>query len=194
MKEMSRRFKIKKVYTTAYRPQSNGSIERSNTKLNEFLKIYSEKNLEWDEWIEYASFCYNTSKHSSTNLTPFEILFGKEAKLPYVKNTEKEITVCKFMEDLVRKLNKVQTYAYEHLIESKERNKYYYDKTLNQNEFKIGDSVFMEFGPTRKKSDDCYKGPYKVIDLIGDHNVKIQYKKTTKIIHKDRLRHSYIEA
>ena len=121
--EMSKLFKIKDVCTTAYRPQSNGSIERSNTKLNEFLRLYTNKELEWDEWIEFAAFSYNTSKHSSTNLTPFEVLFGKEARMPYVKKSKNELSVCKYMEDLVTKLDKVYSYAYEYLLRYKERNK-----------------------------------------------------------------------
>ena len=194
VKEMTKKFKIKKVFTTAYRPQSNGSIERSNTKLNEFLRMYTDKNLEWDEWIEYASFCYNTSKHSSTNLTPYEVLFGKEARLPYVKPSDKEGNMCDFMTDLVKKLNKVQSYAYEHLIESKERNKFYYDKSLNESNFKIGDSVFLKCSPNKKKTEDCCQGSFKIVDLIGTHNVKIKYKNKTKIVHKDKLRFSYIDA
>jgi len=38
------------------------------------------KFTEWDELLEYA-FSYNTSTHESTGYTPYELVFGKIARL-----------------------------------------------------------------------------------------------------------------
>ena len=51
----------------------------------------------------------------------------------------------------------------------------------------------MEYGPNRKKTDDCYKGPFKILDILDNHNVKIKFKKGHKIVHKDKLRLSFID-
>ena len=194
IQQLAKKFKIKRCHTTAFRPQSNGSIERAHTTLNEFLRMYSNKDFEWDNFVEYAAFCYNTSCHNSTGKTPFVMVFGEEARLPNVILNEKELTYCKYIEDLMVHLNKVHDFAYEHLIKSKETNKFYYDKKLKPNKLKIGDSVFLECGSNRKKQDDCYKGPYKVLDILENHNVKIKIKKKVKIVHRDKLRLSYIDA
>ena len=36
----------------------------------------------WDEFIDSAVFAYNTSTHESTTYSPFEIMFGRKARLP----------------------------------------------------------------------------------------------------------------
>ena len=64
--KVAKRFKIKRVKTAAFHPQSNGSLERSHHALGEFLKQYSEKDCEWDQWIEIALFNYNTCIHEGT--------------------------------------------------------------------------------------------------------------------------------
>ena len=43
IQKVPKRFKIKRVKTTAFHPQSNGSLERSHHALGEFLKQYSGK-------------------------------------------------------------------------------------------------------------------------------------------------------
>lgn len=45
-KQIAKRFKIKKIYTSAHRPMSNGNIERANANIHEFLRHYSN---EYDE-------------------------------------------------------------------------------------------------------------------------------------------------
>lgn len=46
MQRISKRFKIKKIQTTAFRPQSNGSLERSHHVLGEYLKQFVSKDSE----------------------------------------------------------------------------------------------------------------------------------------------------
>ena len=44
-------FRIRQFKTTAFHPQSNGSLERSHHVLAEYLKQFVSKNSEWDDWI-----------------------------------------------------------------------------------------------------------------------------------------------
>ncbi|KAL6416428.1 hypothetical protein ACFW04_013485 [Cataglyphis niger] len=46
MRNVARKFKIRHFRTTAYRPQSNGSVERSHQVLWEYLKHYVDKDNE----------------------------------------------------------------------------------------------------------------------------------------------------
>ena len=66
MRAVARKFRISQCKTTAYHPQSNGSIERSHHVLWEYLKQYVDKEREWDEQLRLATFSYNTSMHEST--------------------------------------------------------------------------------------------------------------------------------
>ena len=79
-KRLAKRFRIKQFCTTAFHPQSNGSLERSHHVLGEYLKQFVAKNSEWDDWIELAMFSYDTSVHEATKCTPYELIFGKHKR------------------------------------------------------------------------------------------------------------------
>ena len=81
MRKMGKRFRIRQFKTTAYHPQSNGSLERSHHVLKEYLKQFIENNAEWNDWIELVMFSYNTSVHEGTKCTPYGLVLGKLA--PY---------------------------------------------------------------------------------------------------------------
>ena len=107
-KGIAKKFKIEKCSTTAYRPSSNGVKERSHGPLNEFSRLYTDKDTERDILIEYASFCYNTSKNFATGFTTYEIVFGKEARLPNVAFSETERTYCDYITDLIKHLDRIK--------------------------------------------------------------------------------------
>ena len=77
-------FRIHKIRTSGYRPQSNGMCERFNQTLKSFLrKILSDSTRsDWDLYLNFAVFAYNTAEHSSTSFSPHFLTFGEEARLP----------------------------------------------------------------------------------------------------------------
>ena len=75
--------RIKKIQSTAFHPESQGIIERSHRVLAEYLRHYvDEDQANWDQWVCFAAYAYNTTKHSATGFTPFELLFGRLSTLP----------------------------------------------------------------------------------------------------------------
>lgn len=58
---------------TAYHPQTLGALERNHRCLNEYLRIFiNELKDNWDSWLQYYCFSYNTTPNSDHNFTPFE--------------------------------------------------------------------------------------------------------------------------
>jgi len=83
MKRFTKQFRTTAFYPQIIHCESNvGVLERSHIILIEYLKQYVNKFTEWDELLEYATFSYNTSTHESTGYTPYELVFGKIARLP----------------------------------------------------------------------------------------------------------------
>jgi len=75
--------KIKKLKTTAYHPQTNGALERTHQVLVEYRRCYiSEDQSDWDKWLHYTTFVFNTTPHTSTGFTPHELLFGRKPSIP----------------------------------------------------------------------------------------------------------------
>lgn len=74
---------VNKLQTTAYHPECDGLSERFNRTLKEMLRCFiNDNHSNWDELLSSLCFAYNTSVHSTTNTTPFEVLFGRKPKLP----------------------------------------------------------------------------------------------------------------
>ena len=90
LEQIAKRFKIEKIFTSAYKASSNGSIERSNANIHEFLRQYSNEYNNWDEYIELAALNHNTNYYESTGFTPYELVFGRKAREPCVKPSNKD--------------------------------------------------------------------------------------------------------
>ena len=74
---------IKKIQTTAFHPESNGSLESGHKVLFEYLRHYiAEDQRNWDEWVAYATYVYNITTHMATGYSPFEFLFGHRSRIP----------------------------------------------------------------------------------------------------------------
>ena len=82
-KSMCKVLRIKKIQTTAFHPESNGSLERSHRVLTEYLRHYvREDETNWDEWVPYAVYVYNTTVHATTAYTLFELVYGFQSEVP----------------------------------------------------------------------------------------------------------------
>ncbi len=73
----------KKIRTVAYHPQTDGLTEKFNHTLAKMLTPYvNESQDDWDEYLRFVLFAYNTAVHESTKFTPFFLLYGRHAKMP----------------------------------------------------------------------------------------------------------------
>jgi His(2)-Cys(2) zinc finger./Integrase core domain. len=195
LRKLAKRFRIKQFKTTAFHPQSNGSLERSHHVLGEYLKQFISKDAEWDDWVELAMFSYNTSVHEGTNHTPYELVYGRLARLPSSEPFHKGeaiTTYDDYLINLASRLHTIQSLARETLVKSKFTSKKHYDKRVNPLTFGVGDYVFLLKGPKPGKFGDQYTGPHKVLEILSKGNVRIQLKKNTKVVHINRLKYSHI--
>jgi len=63
---------------SAYRPQTNGSSEAANGKLNSQLLIFGFENMErWDLLLPLVMYAVNSSPLVTQDLSPFEYVFGR---------------------------------------------------------------------------------------------------------------------
>ena len=70
-------FGIAKSWTTAYHPQGDGMVERLNRSLLQLLRAYVTEQAEWECHLPLVLYAYCSATHSSTGLSPFELMFGR---------------------------------------------------------------------------------------------------------------------
>ena len=76
--EMCQLLSINKTLTSTYHPEHNGQVENLHKTLRSMLKARVEDNPA--TWDEHLDFCVKV--HSSTGHNPFELMFGREMRIP----------------------------------------------------------------------------------------------------------------
>ncbi|KAJ8883568.1 hypothetical protein PR048_015412 [Dryococelus australis] len=80
MKHTYQLLQVKRICTSRYHPQSK-FVERSHRTLVKYLRRISQNLNNWDTWIPYATFVFNTTPHSSTGNSPHTI-FRRSPNIP----------------------------------------------------------------------------------------------------------------
>jgi len=76
MEKLTEKFRVKHHRSTPYRPQVNGLVERFNKSLCDSLAKLVDESAEWDIFVEPALWAHRISINSSTQLSPFMIVYG----------------------------------------------------------------------------------------------------------------------
>ena len=84
-KELMRRSHIAQAHSTTYHPQTNGLVERQKRTQVNMLRVYCSRYMtDWDKHLSQVVGTYNSTQHSTTGISPFMMLTGRE------KETERE--------------------------------------------------------------------------------------------------------
>jgi hypothetical protein len=193
---------IDKLRTTAYKPSTNGVVERFHRTLNSMLgKIVSNGQRDWDEKLPIVMAAYRASPHSSTGYSPNRLFLGRESRMPLdlvMGLPADEQVGDRTVNDYVMKMREDAEMAYavarEHLQVAAKRRKANYDIRVKPLEFAVGDWVWYWY-PRRyqKKSpkwQKSYTGPYLVVRVIQPSNYVLQKSARSKpfVVHADKIK------
>jgi len=150
---------VDKLRTTAYKPSTNGALERMHRTLNTMLgKIVDEKQKDWDVHVAYVMTAYNATVHSATGFTPNRLVFGREMRYPnelmYVGvevKTMVDQSYSDFVEDQLKNFRDGFDRAKESLGLNADRSTKRYDMRVRPNVYAVGDWVFY-FCPRHKNT------------------------------------------
>ena len=197
--ELCKILNINKLHISPYHPSSLGNVERYNQSLIRMISLYvSEFQTNWDEILKAVIFGYHTSRHSSTQETPFALLYGRRAGLPndisLWNDSKLSPSNSENAQKIIQNIHIGQQIAKENNTRAQQKNKLRYDKKTTPVQFKVGDKVLLR--DTRKRPGlnrkflPNFKGPYTIakqltpvsFELNGTHN------RMCKKAHSDRLK------
>ena len=194
-KELCKCLGISKINSTAYRPQTQGALERSHRTLNEYLRSFiSAKQTNWDELSSYAAFCFNTSVSSSSRFTPYELVFGHSCRIPtsISRSPSDKVNSDKVSETIINELRGIHKLAKENQIHQKIQRKTYFDKKAKPLNFLVGNKVLLKDDQPRlelnKKLCPVWLGPYEVLSTPTAVNTKIMVNNRPVLVHNNRLK------
>ena len=152
-----------------------------NCTLSTLLRTMIKKNLrEWEECLPHVELAYNRAFHSTTQLCPFEVVYGFKPITPIdllpLPTQERTNLEASKRADFVKKIHEKTKEAIEkkgkHVAER-------VNKKRKEVLFQPGDMVWVHFRkyrfPTLRKSKLMPRGagPYKVLAKINDNAYKI---------------------
>lgn len=195
LKKVAKTFHMKNIQTLPYRPTGKAALERVHSTFQDFVKHYvdQQKQSDWDLLLPLAAFSYNSSIHTGTKFTPFELVFGHNPETP-VQNSAPppQYNYDDYVSSLKHRLYAAQQMAKENLQEAKIKSKIQYDKNSREVNYKIGDKVYLEIKVTPKglatKFRSRYEGPYSVTEIHKGNTVTIKRKNSEIRVHKDRIK------
>lgn len=185
-KELSKLMGTEHKTSTPHHHQSVGTIERNHRNLNEYFRAYVEDLRDWDTYLPYFNYCYNTTSHDAfdNKYSPYELVYGRlvnKFENINLNRIEPIYNIDNYALEVKYRLQTAQKEVRALIDKMKIRNKNYYDKRTNVLNVKIGDMILLKNEPYNK-----YKAPFEVIE-IKDKNIVINKNGKIYETHKNRV-------
>jgi hypothetical protein len=172
----------KLLFSTTCHPQTDGQTEVVNRTLGTMLRAVLKKNLKmWEECLPHVEFAYNRATHSTTKVSPFQVVYGFNPCAPIdllpLPTNERTHSDASARAEFIRKLHATTKENIEKMNE-----KYRIAGSEGRKEVKLepGDLVWLHLRkdrfPELRKSKLMPRaaGPYKIIEKINDNAYKLE--------------------
>lgn len=194
--EMCRLAGISKSKTAPYYPQSDGLVERLFRTVKDMIHITATCfQRDWREVIPIVELGLRSTIQRSTNLTPFEVVFGKRMKTPVewahivkwgIQKEGNQRTQCQseYVLELQRKMAEIHMKVIETCMKRDESDKEEIRKKVKP--LQIGDKCMAKVLPRAGRLyDKRYNGPYVVTRLLGDWTYELKHIQSGEVIQRN---------
>jgi hypothetical protein len=174
--------------STAFHPQTDGQTERMNRLMEEILRSYvNDVGNDWDEHLTAAEIAVNTSKHASTEFTPFRLNYGREMHLPLdlamnAISENRNPAAASSLHDMNADIQS----AKENIAKAQQRQAMYADKRRRlADDYQVDDRVMLstEDLTGHGKLMSKYIGPFRVVSVLPDKIVELELPDSMKRKH-----------
>lgn len=200
--EMCHLLNINKTRSTAYHPEDNGQVENLHKTLKSMQKARVDDDPQgWDEQPDYCMMAFRSSVHSSTEHTPFQLMFGREMRIPLdvmmgSGPMGNESSYSEFVADLQGSLEAAYRDVRQNLKVAQHRQKDAYDKGVRHMVFQAGDLV-LRYDPQLKpgeanKFHRQWERPYEIVERATDVTYRVKkvrgHSRKSQVVHFNNLR------
>ncbi|KAI7956963.1 hypothetical protein MJO28_004058 [Puccinia striiformis f. sp. tritici] len=178
----------KLAFSTAYHPQTDGLAERMIQTLEDMICRYCAFGIQfkdgegythdWVSLLPALEYAYNSSVHSSTGMTPFELEKGWIPHMPKDLLLSKAVTLHPSAARFQLMMSSAENHAIKCVQEAVAYNKERWDKSHRGHNIQVGDRVlvstvnFQNLGGNKKLKDQ-FVGPFFVKALHGPNAVEL---------------------
>ena len=186
LKELWDLFDVHSQRTTPYHPQCDGLTERFNRTMRAMIAAYIEEGQLncWDEHLDALQLAYNTATHKTTGYSPFELIYGRQPRLPldiFDPNIQIDLSLDTTSYANSVKLTLEAAFRCVSNITdiSMNKNKIRFDRHTRAAKYDIGDLVWYKDerpkAPKTKKLIPRWTGPYRITDKFGESVYKMKH-------------------
>jgi hypothetical protein len=158
--------------SSAYHPQTDGQTERTIRTFQQILRVYVGPGHDnWCDCLPIAEGAYNSSVSSSTGVSPFTAVYGREPRTP--TTAALPATAPSDNDDYLTRLVSTHASVHANLEKAKAQQSAQADAHRRPLTFAVGDRVRLSTenitlrDQPSKKFKDRYIGPFTVAQVIS---------------------------
>jgi hypothetical protein len=159
---------VQKGTSVAYRPESQGPVERQNRMIISALtKSLQQFGKLWVDHLKYVEWSYNTIPIKKTGMSPYLVFFGREPPLPSFRDLAVEDIKDKSVRGHIMKLKERVKAIHDEARERMERKRAEeaerYNREAKHTPYEKGDIVYTKIPKKeRTKLEPKWAGPLQV--------------------------------
>jgi hypothetical protein len=167
----------KLLFSTTCYPQIDGQTEVVNRTLSTMVRAVLDKNLtRWEDCLPHVEFAYNYAKHSSTQMSPFQVVYGYIPRAPvdlFAFNAEDDphIDAIAHVDQMLR----LHEQTHQNIAAANAKYQVVGSRGRKFVTFEPGDLVWLHLWknrfPTLRRSKLMPRaaGPFKILTKINDN-------------------------
>ena len=146
---------------TSYQHQGKGLAEKAIQSIEKRIRTTGDSQIEWTQALSQCVEAYNMSRHHTTSVSPFSLMFNRQPRRQIDLGLGLEVP--QFDEEMKLTIGSVNTER------SQEKMRKYYDRNVKERDFDLDDTVLwrvMEQGAGKsKKLIRRWQGPYRIQEI-----------------------------
>lgn len=193
LKQTCKLMQITQLRTTPAHPEGNGRVERVHRTIIKMLSHYvSSKHDNWDACLPYLVNCYNAKMHSSTGLSPYEIVYGRKMRSPLDFARSTAGISNEHVRELAKKLKEAWKGVKQRNHQSFLQQAKQHDRQAVTPQYRVGDLVYLSNVVLKKsqvkKFKKFWKGPYPILEVLSPVTLKLQLPFRSIVVHVNRVK------